>query len=272
MIAITAAVSLSSRPQAAPPASRPSPRRLFDSLIGRPQPEPAFIQAPTPPGPNEIQALERIAAARQAAETAKRTAPAATGNQAASRAGGQDATKQDATKQDATRKDPAGKDPSKPAVKAAAKPAGKDPAKMPAGLPAAAVATPKEPPTAIRPPTWQEAVTFATAIEKSARTIASQAADPGYKPAIRAADRTTATQTAGPASPTVPSLSSSATGRSGAAPTMPSGSKPSGAAAPATPRFTRLRTRIAQTLASYQRRPLNTAQHTPWEVMHGFIA
>ena len=41
---------------------------------------------------------------------------------------------------------------------------------------------------------------------------------------------------------------------------------------PATQRFGRLKARIAQTLAAYQRRPLNTAEHTPWEVMHGFIA
>jgi hypothetical protein len=41
---------------------------------------------------------------------------------------------------------------------------------------------------------------------------------------------------------------------------------------PANQRFARLKSRVAQTLAAYQRRPLNTAQHTPWEVMHGFIA
>ena len=41
---------------------------------------------------------------------------------------------------------------------------------------------------------------------------------------------------------------------------------------PQTKRFERLRLQIDQTLAAYQRRPLNTAQHTPWEVMHGFIA
>ena len=41
---------------------------------------------------------------------------------------------------------------------------------------------------------------------------------------------------------------------------------------PANQRFNRLKTRIAQTIATYQRRPLNSAEHTPWEVMHGFIA
>ena len=41
---------------------------------------------------------------------------------------------------------------------------------------------------------------------------------------------------------------------------------------PVNQRFTRLKNRVTQTLAAYQRRPLNSAQHTPWEVMHGFIA
>jgi hypothetical protein len=41
---------------------------------------------------------------------------------------------------------------------------------------------------------------------------------------------------------------------------------------PASQRFNRLKSRVAQTLAAYQRRPLNTTEHTPWEVMHGFIA
>ena len=41
---------------------------------------------------------------------------------------------------------------------------------------------------------------------------------------------------------------------------------------PQTRRFERLRRWIAHTLETYQRRPLNTAQHTPWEVMHGFVA
>jgi len=41
---------------------------------------------------------------------------------------------------------------------------------------------------------------------------------------------------------------------------------------PANQRFARLKNRVSQTLAAYQRRPLNSSQHTPWEVMHGFIA
>ena len=51
-----------------------------------------------------------------------------------------------------------------------------------------------------------------------------------------------------------------------------SAKRPTGTPAPKTRRFESLRVRIAQTLATYQRRPLNTAQNSPWEVMHGFIA
>jgi hypothetical protein len=48
--------------------------------------------------------------------------------------------------------------------------------------------------------------------------------------------------------------------------------EPSGMPAPATARYQRLQKWIQATLTTYQRRPLNTAQHMPWEVMHGFIA
>ena len=44
-----------------------------------------------------------------------------------------------------------------------------------------------------------------------------------------------------------------------------------GAMPPKSPRLQRLRVRIAQTLAMYQRRPMNTSHHSPWEIMHGFV-
>jgi len=47
--------------------------------------------------------------------------------------------------------------------------------------------------------------------------------------------------------------------------------KPIGAMPPKSARLQRLRVRIAQTLATYQRRPMNTAHHSPWEIMHGFV-
>ena len=47
--------------------------------------------------------------------------------------------------------------------------------------------------------------------------------------------------------------------------------KPIGPPPPKSSRLDRLRVRIAQTLATYQRRPHNTSQHSPWEIMHGFV-
>lgn len=47
--------------------------------------------------------------------------------------------------------------------------------------------------------------------------------------------------------------------------------KPIGSLPPKSARLERLRVRIAQTLATYQRRPMNTSHHSPWEIMHGFV-
>ena len=47
--------------------------------------------------------------------------------------------------------------------------------------------------------------------------------------------------------------------------------KPIGSLPPKSARLQRLRVRIAQTLATYQRRPMNTSHHSPWEIMHGFV-
>ena len=193
-----------SLPEAAPPAPRGAPRKFLDALIGRQsEPEPAFIQAPTPPGPEEEKILERQAAAAR-----------------------------------------------------------------PAAPPAAKPTTPPAAPVVTRPPTWSETVAFASSLKAAAEKVAAAAADPAFQPTADRPPRTAA-------------RSSSATNAIAVPPKKPQDSvgtgsqataKPSGVAAPATPRFTRLRARIAQTLAAYQKRPLNTAQHTPWEVMHGFIA
>jgi hypothetical protein len=186
------AVVGSSLPWAAPPAAKSAgPRRFLESLIGKPtEPEPAFIAAPKPPGPEAVAELERLAQGRRPA-------------------GGK--------------------------VEAAPSPA----------------------PSAVPPrlPTWTEAQTFATALGDAARTVAVNAVDVGYKPA--------------PAVREVRSRKPSGPETAAVTLTVP---PPSGTPAPRTPRFDRLRSRIAQTLVAYQRRPLNTAQHTPWEVMHGFIA
>ena len=203
-------------PEAAPPIPRGTPRKFIDSLLGRPsEPEPAFIPAPTPPGPEEVKILERQAAATR----------------------------------------PAGQTIAKPAT-------------PPAPAPAAPLVT--------RPPTWDETMAFASSLKVSAEKVAAAAADPAFKSTAARPPRTAARSSVATNSVAVPAKRPSESGGIGLpAATKPTGAaatKPTGAAAPATPRFTRLRARIVQTLAAYQKRPLNTAQHTPWEVMHGFIA
>jgi len=202
-----------SLPEAAPPGPR-GPKKFFDSLLGRPpEPEPAFIQAPTPPGPEDLELLERQAAAARPA---------------AARVGTPE---------------------SQPIPQSAA-------------------------PLVSRPPTWDETVAFASALKTTAEKVAAAASDPDFKPTParppRSAARSSGVTNAVAVPTKRPSPSGMPSGPTGN--TVPATTKPSGVAAPATPRFTKLRTRIAQTLAAYQRRPLNTAQHTPWEVMHGFIA
>ena len=47
---------------------------------------------------------------------------------------------------------------------------------------------------------------------------------------------------------------------------------PSAVAPPKTREFAVLKKQVERTLELYKRRPLNTVENTPWEVMHGFIA
>jgi hypothetical protein len=111
-----------------------------------------------------------------------------------------------------------------------------------------------EPTAAPRLPTWQETMALAVSVDAAVRKVAADAANPTYTPR--------------PATVTVGA-------RPGTHRTLPlvvTRLQPTGRPAPRSPRFERLRTSIARTLAIYQRRPLNTAEHTPWEVMHGFIA
>jgi len=200
-----AAVS-QSLPWAAPPAPRPGgPRKFFESLLGRPAgPEPAFIAAPTPPGPDAVPELERLAIAARPGTTRAATS-------------------------------------AKPSAPAPAAPT--------------------------RLPSWDETVGFASELGTAARQVAVNAIDPDYKPAV-AAPRGRPRAPASPAVAKATVAKAAVSKATGAAAPL----APTGAAAPRTPRFERLRSRTAQTLAAYQRRPLNTAHHTPWEVMHGFIA
>jgi len=148
---------------------------------------------------------------------------------------------------------------SRPAAQAAGKPESK-----PIPQPAAQIVS--------RPPTWDETVAFASALKTTAEKVAAAASDPDFKTTSVRPPRSAARSSDVTDAIAVPAKRLSTTGSASVGTGSPAAAKPSGAAAPATPRFTKLRTRIAQTLAAYQRRPLNTAQHTPWEVMHGFIA
>jgi hypothetical protein len=100
-----------------------------------------------------------------------------------------------------------------------------------------------------RLPSWQETAAFSAALSASLQQAAARSIDPTYAP-----------RAAKVSPPSRPAANPYAV------------KQPSGKPAPRTQRFENLRARIARTLATYQRRPLNTAQHTPWEVMHGFIA
>ena len=133
--------------------------------------------------------------------------------------------------------------------------------------PAAPAASTPRPQAKAKPPqlpTWNETVAFSSALQVSARKVISDAANPQFKPQPR------------PAMPPAPPTTLVVTTRQGSRrqtpPIVATKLQATGAPAPRTRRFERLRVNIARTLATYQRRPLNTAQNTPWEVMHGFIA
>ena len=192
---------------AAGPSKPRGPIRFFESLIPK-QPEPAFIQAPTPPTEADVPELERLAAVPKTAAMPK---PAA--------------TKPTTTTTTAIR------------------------SKAP--TPAAVPATPA------RLPTWSETVALGKSLRDVAVIVAADAADHSYVPK--------------PPVPKLPPATVTVTPKK-TLPIVATRLQATGAPPPRSPRFERLRVRIAQTLATYQRRPLNTAQHTPWEVMHGFIA
>ena len=179
--------------QGAPPGRG---ARFMDNIFrARPEPKPAFIAVPQPPGEDQV---ERLAAAREAE---RRKAGAV--------------------------------------------------AKAPAA------ARPRAAAGAASLPTWGEAATFTAAAGATARRILADATDVDYRPKPRPVQTVT--------------VSPSASGRE-TVPLVVTRLQPSGTPAPRTARFERLRQSIAQTLATYQRRPLNTTDNTPWEVMHGFIA
>jgi len=174
----------SAAPAAPPTRGRSGPSRFFEGVFKpRPEPAPAFIPVPTPPGAEEVERLEKLAAR-------------------------------------------------KPLNPAASSPE--------------------------RLPSWSETREFMAAASASAGKILADAVAHDYQPAPRPVETVTVPEPAAAKARTVPIVVTRL--------------EPTGMPAPNTARFERLRKSIAQTLTTYRRRPLNTAQHTPWEVMHGFIA
>jgi hypothetical protein len=108
----------------------------------------------------------------------------------------------------------------------------------------------------LRMPTRAEFEAFAAVVRDTVLTIADKATDAAAPP---------------PADVVVPPRTPRAVA-AGVPPVIVTHLEPSGDPPPRTQRFERLRLQIARTLEVYQRRPLNSASHTPWEVMHGFIA
>jgi len=201
-----ALVCLTASAVAAGPSKPRGPIRFFESLVPK-QPEPAFIQAPSPPTEADVPELARLAAVPK--PTAAK--PAVT----------------------------------KPAVI-------KPTVARPSAIKSAPVST-----TPARLPTWSEAVAFGSSLREVAVIVAADAADHSYVPK--------------PPVPKLPPATVTVTPKK-TLPIVATRLQATGAPPPRSTRFERLRVRIAQTLATYQRRPLNTAHNTPWEVMHGFIA
>ena len=127
---------------------------------------------------------------------------------------------------------------------------------------------------------WESFVRFAEAIQAVGEHVARVAVDPTYGPAeepkyqpIFDASELAVIEEQRVAS----SVGNGAGGRQTpvrvtAASSNPYASKkPIGSMPPKSARLQRLRVRIAQTLATYQRRPMNTSHHSPWEIMHGFV-
>jgi hypothetical protein len=113
-----------------------------------------------------------------------------------------------------------------------------------------------------RKPSIDDAIAFGSALKNAAGKVVDDASNPQYRAKPRPPEPPVVTAVVEP----------SAKARRQTPPLVVTRLQATGAPPPRTQRFERLRGRIAQTLATYQRRPLNTANNTPWEVMHGFIA
>ena len=130
---------------------------------------------------------------------------------------------------------------------------------------------------------WEEMKQFAGRVADSARTLVTSEDDPSAETdALAADDAEPEASTESRATP-APATRVVISDRSGAPQLIEESTRvtnrprkalppPSAVAPPQTREFAVLKKQIERTLAVYKRRPLNTVENTPWEVMHGFIA
>jgi len=132
-------------------------------------------------------------------------------------------------------------------------------------------------------PDWATVVRFGNAAEAVGRHVVRTAVDPSYKPAAQplyepilttAVDKQkqAASGSRDGVGPKGTEAKQASRKKSATAANPFASRKPIGPPPPKSARLDRLRVRIAQTLATYQRRPLNTSHHSPWEIMHGFVS
>ena len=126
-----------------------------------------------------------------------------------------------------------------------------------------------KPKARIEPPrieSFGDLATFASAVGQAAKSIATASLDPAYGRVAAKPDLP----------PRMPEPPTKAVATPAPKPKQPApmswtteGTAPP---PPVNDRMNRLKRRIEQVLATYKRRPLNTQDHTPWEVMHSFLA
>ena len=242
IVACGFAAAASWQASAAPPGrGRGGASRFLEGLLKKPEPTPAFIPLPQPPTQEEADRLARSADERRNAAQASKPPQAKPPQAKPVEAKSGEAKSGEAKSGEAK----SGEATSAAATKARTADGSRSKGERPK-----------------KPPTTADAVAFGKALRDGAGKIVKDAANIGYEPAPRPAVPAPQTATVAP----------SPAARRQTPPIVVTRLQSTGAPPPRTPRFERLRSRIAQTLAIYQRRPLNTAQHTPWEVMHGFIA
>ncbi len=150
------------------------------------------------------------------------------------------------------------------AKSSASKPAKKGPAK-------------KDPATKARiePPrieSFDDLATLASAVGQAAKTIVTASLDPSYgRVASKPVPPSRSPEPPAKAVAETPTATTSAPKPKQPAP-MAWTTEGTAPPPPVNDRMNRLKRRIEQVLAAYKRRPLNTQDHTPWEVMHSFLA